>query len=513
MDRPVTAVWELTMGCNMRCKHCGSSCRKPLPGELTTAESLALCDDIIALGLKWITLSGGEPLTRADWPLLVRRLREGGVVPNIITNGWMCTEEAIETAREAGVGTFAISLDGPRDVHDFIRRQGSYDRSVAALKCMAEKGVAAGVITTVQRHNLDRLEEMYLTLKDLGLTNWQLQIGLLMGNMRHGENAEMLLPPEAVDQVIDFIHAHSLDPQMSIYPADCLGYYNRKEIEARTRAYRSDQPIVWQGCNAGKNSFGILHNGDILGCTSIRDRAFIEGNIRVRPLAEIWNDPKGFSWSRKLTKAQLTGRCQTCGYGDTCLGGCPNTRLTTNGTIHSDNIYCSYSLALRRAEETLSAVESPAQLRAMAENFVRTREFQLAAMTLERLLESVPEDVEALSRYGFVSYALHNLTRAKEANERALRLDPDNVYAAKGLGVVLHSLGQSDDGIALLRRAVALSEHTGRTDEVVLDSYHDLAVVYLQSGRKAEARTLLDHVLTRAPDFAEKNPGLYRAAE
>lgn len=58
---PVTAVWEITMGCNMRCDHCGSSCAEPLPDELTTEEALALCDDLKTVGLKWITLSGENP--------------------------------------------------------------------------------------------------------------------------------------------------------------------------------------------------------------------------------------------------------------------------------------------------------------------------------------------------------------------------------------------------------------------------------------------------------------------
>ena len=60
--QPMTAVWEITMGCNMRCKHCGSSCENALPDELTTEEALDLADQIADLGLTWITLSGGEPL-------------------------------------------------------------------------------------------------------------------------------------------------------------------------------------------------------------------------------------------------------------------------------------------------------------------------------------------------------------------------------------------------------------------------------------------------------------------
>ena len=83
----ITAVWEVTMKCNMRCKHCGSSCEDKLPGELTTEEALDLCDQLGELGMRYIAISGGEPTTRKDWPLIVKRLRENGIKPNMISNG------------------------------------------------------------------------------------------------------------------------------------------------------------------------------------------------------------------------------------------------------------------------------------------------------------------------------------------------------------------------------------------------------------------------------------------
>lgn len=31
MNKLTTAVWEITMGCNMRCKHCGQVVQKRYP--------------------------------------------------------------------------------------------------------------------------------------------------------------------------------------------------------------------------------------------------------------------------------------------------------------------------------------------------------------------------------------------------------------------------------------------------------------------------------------------------
>lgn len=98
--RPETFVWEVTMGCNLRCSHCGLACGGPLAGELTTSEALKLCDDAAGLGVSWMTLSGGEPLLRDDWPLIAGRLTGNGVAVCIVTNGTLLNEKAAALMRE-----------------------------------------------------------------------------------------------------------------------------------------------------------------------------------------------------------------------------------------------------------------------------------------------------------------------------------------------------------------------------------------------------------------------------
>ena len=123
----------------MRCKHCGSSCQKALPDELTTEEALKLCDELGEMGFKWITLSGGEPTTRKDWYLIAKRLNDNGIIPTIITNGWLISEKILDQAMEAGVNTIAISIDGLEKTHDFIRKKGSFQKIMNALDLMQKK--------------------------------------------------------------------------------------------------------------------------------------------------------------------------------------------------------------------------------------------------------------------------------------------------------------------------------------------------------------------------------------
>jgi MoaA/NifB/PqqE/SkfB family radical SAM enzyme len=46
--------------------HCGSSCDFKSNDELTTTEALDLIEQMKEVGLKHVTLSGGEPTTRSD---------------------------------------------------------------------------------------------------------------------------------------------------------------------------------------------------------------------------------------------------------------------------------------------------------------------------------------------------------------------------------------------------------------------------------------------------------------
>ena len=57
---PEHAVWELTLRCNMKCLHCGSSAGRARANELTVDECLRVADDLLTLGCRQITFIGGE---------------------------------------------------------------------------------------------------------------------------------------------------------------------------------------------------------------------------------------------------------------------------------------------------------------------------------------------------------------------------------------------------------------------------------------------------------------------
>lgn len=472
--QPITCVWEVTMGCNMRCGHCGSSCAESLPDELTTQEALDLCNQIAELGLKWITLSGGEPLTRKDIHLLVKRLSSLGVAVNMITNGWLLERETADKLKDSGISTIAISIDGTPQVHDKIRCKGAFDHARLAFLTMKELDINTGAVTTITKQNIHILADLKELLIDMGVQSWQVQLGLPMGNLE--KRPDWVLEPEQMKDIIDFCYDTAKEGRIAIYPADCIGYYTKKELEIKQISYKSHMVAPWDGCNAGIRGFGILQNGDILGCTSIRSKDYIEGNIKERPLRDIWEDESKFLWRREMTKEKLSGSCKTCIYGSKCLGGCPNTRLTMNGDIYAENQYCSYHLALKEMRAKYDLCQNSQSLFRLADSLMRQGDYQEAAFALERVLQLDAKNTDALKEKGYCEFMCGNYQHCLDANEKVLQQNEQDSYALGGYALALFHMGHKEEGLAKMKQAVNL---TGGKDP---DLLQDLNYLQLHMG-------------------------------
>ena len=108
----------------------------------------------------------------------------------------------------------------------------------------------------------------------------------------------------------------------------------------------------WRGCEAGISVLGIRSNGDILGCLAVNDDKFIEGNIRESSISDIWNNPKGFSYTRNFKLEDAGESCSGCEFLADCKGGCNEMSLMKTGKTHNDP-YCFCKIEQRLFKEEL----------------------------------------------------------------------------------------------------------------------------------------------------------------
>jgi radical SAM protein with 4Fe4S-binding SPASM domain len=278
--RPVAVQWIATNMCDLRCPHCYSGAGKRQAGELTTQEALRLVvDELVALGKPTFVIAGGELLLRQDIAEIVAYARAQGLEWAMHTHGGHVPKFRAMFERHPPT-LAAISLDGEQRQHDLFRgRQGSHAAALAAIRTLKECGcpeVVAG--TTVTRDNADRLAELFPIVAASGADSWGLHLFAPEG--RGAEHTALCPTPDQLQRVAAFARR-----KRGVFHVELCNEWG--SAGADDRFYR-DQPFL---CGAGRISCVIGATGEVLPCTTT-DLRESEGNLRERPLREIWT--RGF---------------------------------------------------------------------------------------------------------------------------------------------------------------------------------------------------------------------------
>lgn len=362
-DRRTTyAVWEITLKCNLACSHCGSRAGSVRDDELSTAEALDLVRQLAEVGIREVTLIGGEAFLRRDWLEIAREVNRQGMVCTMTTGGYGISRRTAERMREAGISRVSVSVDGLRETHDTLRGvEGSWHRCFETLGHFQAVGLLSGCNTQINRLSAPEVPRLYQKIRDAGATAWQIQLTVPMGNA--ADNNQILLQPAELCQMYDMLarvveRAHS--EGVIVMPGNNIGYYGPYEFLFRGGSY--DANVAWTGCQAGMGVLGIEANGAIKGCPSLPTSAYVGGNIRDVPLSHIVNTPEltfNAGGGTPQGEAHLWGFCKTCDFASLCRGGCSWTSHVFFNR-RGNNPYCHHralTLAKRGQRERFRQVQ------------------------------------------------------------------------------------------------------------------------------------------------------------
>ncbi len=332
------AVWELTLACNMSCKHCGSSAGKARKNELKTIECYNLCENLAEANCDMVSLMGGEPFLHKDWHSIAWCIKDLGMKLAFVSNGLLIPQiiDKIERLEPSVIG---ISLDGIKETHDSIRREGSFESALEAIDLLNDRSIQTTVITTISKTNFKELPKIKEILSERKV-NWQIQVAAPFGNF----NPELAIDKEEYYASAMFIVAENVKNKFSDLPvigAHCYGYHSHILPKGK----------LWNGCTAGISSVGITSDGSIVGCLSMGNDRYFEGNIREQSFVDIWENPNSFSYNRNFELKDLGEKCENCYYGENCKGGCNSMSIHFTGKLHNTP-FC-----LRKIEEELLDVK------------------------------------------------------------------------------------------------------------------------------------------------------------
>jgi len=325
---------QISRKCNFSCLHCGFSAGRERPNELSTEEFKKVLSQLYDLNCRKVQITGGEPLLRKDVFEIASFGLSLGMEMHLLSNGYLIDEEKVRKIKESGITGVGISIDGLKESHNTMRcKKDSFEKAINALKLLKKHGLYCNVLTTVNKLCLNELDSLYSLLESIGVDSWIIQTTAKVGRMLQSER--YALDPDDMQMVCDFVVKSKNKGKLRVVAGDSLGYFGKQENELR-------DGHCFTGCYAGILQVGILSDGGVIGCLALPHiPLFIEGNVRERPLAEIWFDKKSFAYTRQFSKELLKGKCKNCAYGETCRAGCKSNAFGATGNLHN-NPYCVY---------------------------------------------------------------------------------------------------------------------------------------------------------------------------
>jgi len=347
-ERPFIAIWEVTQACDLACVHCRASAqpdRNPL--ELSTDEGKQLIDQIAALKVPVFVLTGGDPIKRPDLFDLISHARSVGVRVSLTPSATpLLTKDVVVRLKEAGLARLAVSMDGARaKTHDAFRgMNGSFARTLDAVRWANEIGLPVQINTTFSRRNFDEIDEIVVLMEKLKITLWSVFFLVPTGRGKLND----LLSAEEFESVFAKIYSLSRTASFDIKTTEAQ-HYRRFVLQQRVAERKSGRGPdslhersvdaigrAPRGLNDGKGFVFISHKGEVFPSGFLPLAA---GNIREQELATIYRDSPLFRDLRDTSK--LEGKCGSCEFKEICGGSRARAHALT-GDPHAEEPCCSY---------------------------------------------------------------------------------------------------------------------------------------------------------------------------
>lgn len=358
--RPQLAVFEITLACDLGCRHCGSRAGRARPDELSTEECLDLIDQFAELGVAEVALIGGEAYLRDDWCQIIRRIKDRGMSPIMTTGGRNMTPERAKQAAAAGLDSASVSVDGLEATHDKLRgAQGSHAAAMAAMRNLRDAGIGVSANSQINRLSMPELPAILESVIAQGAHSWQIQI--TVANGRAADEPEMLLQPYDLLELfpmIDKLADRCREADVVLWPGNNVGYFGPYEAKIRTTTSAG-----YTGhCSAGRGGLGVEADGTIKGCPSLSTATWGGGNIRDHKLVDIWQRSERLRYNRERQEDELWGFCKTCYYAEVCKGGCTWTGESLLGRAGNNPMCHHRALEMQRIgkrERVVQVKEAP----------------------------------------------------------------------------------------------------------------------------------------------------------
>lgn len=315
-DAPISAMIEIADRCNEVCVHCYQVHGEK--GELRTEDWKSILDELAAMGVVFLTVSGGEATLRRDLVEIIAHARRLRFAVKLFTNGLNVTPELARTLADLAVQEVQISLySHDPTIHDGVTRvPGSWEKSVNAARYCIAAGMKVVLKTPLMAINADDVDAYIDFVTGLGA---DYTMDPHLDPRENGDRAPLGLAPD---------------------DAALLRARRHPALRGPGRLPTNPRSLDGSVCGACRGNVHIEPNGELRACTQLTVPL---GNA-TKGIREAWATGATAVGIRQLTWADLHG-CRDCDLRSYC------GRCFANAQQEGDALG-PHSAACRRAKHS-----------------------------------------------------------------------------------------------------------------------------------------------------------------
>lgn len=340
-QRPLQVTWEMTQARGWKSARARAAARTPADrNQFSTAEGFHLVEEVAAMRVPLLALTGGDPLLRQDlFPIIEFASRRSVRTSLTLLPTPLLDAETIAALKASGLMRVAFWVHGSTAASDDAHWTvpGSHRRTLDIIGSCHEVQLPVQVNTIMARRNFHDVDPMIELLTRLDVALWN--VFFLVPQSR--ENAGEMLTAEEHEQIFAKLYAASKMVHFQIKTTEGP-HYQRYLLQQRTRESRGHLTeadavtSVPKGANDGQGFVFINHHGDVY---PSRFLPLSAGNVMTQSLAEVYSDSPLLVSLRD--SARLKGRCGRCPVRTVC-GGSRARAYAMTGDLFAPDPCCAY---------------------------------------------------------------------------------------------------------------------------------------------------------------------------
>ena len=333
--------WHITDDCDQRCRHCylfAEDARKncvstPWEQLVKTLEQIEE-DAAFNYVFPLLAISGGDPILHPDFWQLAELIHSKGYVWMMMGNPFHLNEEVCGRLKDLGCIKYQMSLDGLKEYHDHMRKPGSYDATLDAVKLLNDAGIRSQLMATVSKENMDDV----IKCMDIAVGREVQYFVFSRYCATSPEKASAYPSPEEYRQFL----LEYYEKAQEYKKQGCKTVFQFKEHLFKLLQYelgdfvipkfaQENRQYIFGGCHLAQTC-GILANGDVCAC---RHMPSLLGNINTSSIHEMMTG----ELRKKYFDVTNIKKCKDCELLQFCRG-CRAVGFCKTGDINAADPCC-----------------------------------------------------------------------------------------------------------------------------------------------------------------------------